>query len=65
MTSTRRTSLFKIKAFTGVTSPVLSVGLMDLSESTLETSAEIKENFRVVGNGTFKPSFGQGRSRGI
>jgi hypothetical protein len=40
--------------------PVLSVGLMDLSASTISAWSEVRENSRVVGNGTFKPSFGEG-----
>jgi hypothetical protein len=61
MTSTRRTNLYRIKALDVVERPVLSVGLVDLSGSTLSTWAEIRENFRVVGNGTFRPSFGEGQ----
>ena len=60
MTSTRRTNLYKITAFQGVQYPVLSVGLTDLAESTVEVFAEIRDHFRIVGNGTFKPSFGEG-----
>ena len=60
MTSTRRTTLFKIRAWTEVKMPVLSVALMDLQMSTLEAHAEIHEDFRIIGNGTFKPSFGEG-----
>ena len=60
MTSTRRTNLFRLTAMDDVDVPLLSVGLMDLSESTVEAYAEIQKGFRVVGNGTFKPSFGEG-----
>jgi hypothetical protein len=60
MTSTRRTNLYKITAYRGVQYPVLSVGLTDLAESTVEVFAEIRDDFRIVGNGTFKPSFGEG-----
>jgi hypothetical protein len=64
MTATRRTNLFRIKALRGVDGPVLSVGLRDLASSTIEASGEIQENFRIIGNGTFKPSFGEGTARG-
>ena len=60
MTSTRRTNLFRIKAVEDVAVPVLSVGLTDLSESTLQGYSEIRNGSRVVGNGTFRPSFGEG-----
>jgi hypothetical protein len=60
MTSTRRTNLFRIKALESVAMPVFSVGLRDLAGSTREAGAEILEDFRVVGNGTFTPSFGEG-----
>jgi hypothetical protein len=60
MTSTRRTNLFRITALDHVDVPVLSVGLFDLSESTLGVFAEVRDGFRVTGNGTFKPSFGEG-----
>src|SRR5271154_4029811 len=60
MTSTRRTNLFRIEAVEEVEVPVLSVGLMDLSGSTVEAFSEIRNGFQVVGNGTFSPSFGEG-----
>jgi len=60
MTSTRRTNLFRIEAVEGIEVPVLSVGLTDLSASTVEAFAEIRDAFQVVGNGTFGPSFGEG-----
>jgi putative alpha-1,2-mannosidase len=60
MTSTRRTNLFRIKALDTADMPVLSVGLMDLSASTISAWSEVRKNFRVVGNGTFRPSFGEG-----
>jgi len=60
MTSTRRTNLYRIKAGRRVNIPALTVGLTDLSGSVSETYAEVQNNFRVVGNGTFKPSFGEG-----
>lgn len=62
MTSTRRTNLFRITAAENIQFPVLSVGLTDLSESTSQVFAEVRDNYRVVGNGTFKPSFGEGIS---
>jgi hypothetical protein len=58
MTSTRRTNLYRIKAISDVAVPALTLGLTDLSGSVSETYAEVKDNFRIVGNGTFKPSFG-------
>jgi len=60
MTATRRTNLFRIRGVEDIEFPVLSVGLDDLSESTVRAYAEIQHGFRVVGNGTFKPSFGEG-----
>lgn len=60
MTSTRRTNLFRIQTVEDVVLPVLSVGLTDLSASTVQAFAEVRDDFRVVGNGTFKPSFGEG-----
>jgi putative alpha-1,2-mannosidase len=60
MTSTRRTNLFRITAVDYTDVPVLSVGLFDLSESTLGVFAEVRSDSRVIGNGTFKPSFGEG-----
>jgi hypothetical protein len=62
MTSTRRTNLFRIEAVEEVEVPILSVGLMDLSGSTVEAFSEIRDGFQVVGNGTFSPSFGEGIS---
>ena len=62
MTSTRRTNLFRITAVEDTAVPVLSVGLVDLSESTSQAFVEIRNDSRVVGNGTFKPSFGEGTS---
>lgn len=62
MTSTRRTNLFRITAVEETAVPVLSVGLTDLSESTSQAFAEIRDHSRVVGNGTFTPSFGEGIS---
>jgi putative alpha-1,2-mannosidase len=61
MTSTRRTNLFRITANDSMLTPILSVGLTDLSRSTIEAYAEVRENYRVVGNGTFRPSFGEGK----
>jgi hypothetical protein len=60
MTSTRRTNLFRINSIEDVALPVLSVGLTDLSATTVQSFAEVRDDFRVVGNGTFKPSFGEG-----
>jgi hypothetical protein len=60
MTSTRQTNLFRIRAIEAVDMPLLSVGLKDLSGSTKEAGADILDDFRVVGNGTFTPSFGEG-----
>jgi len=60
MTSTRRANLFRIEAVEGVAVPVLSVGLTDLAQTTAEAFAEIRDGFQVVGNGTFRPSFGEG-----
>ena len=62
MTSTRRTNLFRIKPVTDIGVPILSIGLMDLSQSTLSSFAQIESNTRVVGGGTFAPSFGVGIS---
>lgn len=62
MTSTRRTNLFRIKANEAIPVPILSVGLTDLSQSTIDAYAEIQDEFRIIGNGTFKPSFGEGIS---
>ena len=62
MTSARRTNLLRIEAVEGVEVPILSVGLMDLSGSTVEAFSEIRDGFQVVGNGTFSPSFGEGIS---
>ena len=63
MTSTRRTNLFRIKAVTDINVPILSIGLMDLSQSTHSSFAQIQSSSRVVGNGTFNPSFGAGISK--
>ena len=60
MTSSRRTNLYRIKALIATDVPALTVGLTDLSGSVTETYVEVKDNFRLVGNGTFKPSFGEG-----
>src|SRR5579862_1449491 len=60
MTSARRTNLFRIKANEAVQLPLLSVGLTDLSKSTIDAYAEVQGGFRIVGNGTFRPSFGEG-----
>lgn len=60
MTSSRRTNLYRIKAMNATDVPALTVGLTDLSGSVTDTYAEVKDNFRIVGNGTFKPSFGEG-----
>lgn len=62
MTSTRRTNLFRITAVEDVDVPVLSIGLIDLQESTSQAFTEIRDNHRVVGNGTFRASFGEGVS---
>lgn len=62
MTSARRTNLYRIKAVDDVANPVLSVGLTDLAGSVSETYAEVRDDFRLLGNGTFKPSFGEGIS---
>jgi hypothetical protein len=60
MTSARRTNLYRIKAARRVNIPALTVGLTDLSGSVSEAYAEVQNNFRIVGSGTFKPSFGEG-----
>ena len=60
MTSTRRTNLFRVIAIYDTDIPLLSIGLNDLSDSMSEVSAEILPGPRVVGSGTYKPSFGQG-----
>jgi len=62
MTSTRRTNLFRITARAGIDVPILSIGLMDLSQSKHSSFAEIQNGSRIVGNGTFDPSFGVGIS---
>jgi len=62
MTSARRTNLYRITAVDNIVNPVLSVGLTDLAGSISEAYAEIRGDFRLVGNGTFKPSFGEGIS---
>jgi hypothetical protein len=62
MTSTRRTNLFRIKAVTDIDVPILSIGLMDLSQSTHSSFAQVQNSSRVIGNGTFNPSFGVGIS---
>ena len=60
MTSTRRTNLFRMKAVTDIDVPILSIGLMDLMQSMNSTFAQIQGSSRVVGNGTFSPSWGIG-----
>jgi len=61
MTASRRTSLFRIVSSNGsVAVPVLRVGLTDLFETAQEASAQVVNGSRVIGNGTFLPSFGQG-----
>lgn len=62
MTSTRRTNLFRITAVTDIDVPLLSIGMMDLSQSTHSSFAQIQNGSRVVGEGTFNPSFGVGIS---
>lgn len=62
MTSTRRTNLFRINAVTDIDVPILSIGMMDLSQSTRSSFAQIQNGSRVVGEGTFEPSFGLGIS---
>ena len=62
MTSARRTNLYRIKAVNDTADPVIFLGLTDLSGSVSDTYADIRGDFRVVGNGTFKPSFGEGIS---
>jgi len=53
--------LFRIRPNDDVLLPILSVGLTDLSKSTLDAYADVQDNYRVVGNGTFRPSFGEGQ----
>jgi hypothetical protein len=60
MTSSRRANLFRITSETDVDVPIFSIGLMDLQQSTHSSFAGIQNNSRVVGNGTFDPSFGSG-----
>jgi hypothetical protein len=60
MTSTRRTNLFRVEAIGEVEVPLLSIGLMDLQQSTIEAFVEVRDGHQVIGNGTFKPSFGEG-----
>src|SRR5947207_14083808 len=63
MTATRRTNLFRFRAVGNATIPILSVGLRDLSRSPIHAFGEIHDDYRVVGNGTFKPSFGEGMAQ--
>src|ERR1700721_4618998 len=60
MTSARRTNLLRIRALRGTEIPIISVKLKDLSDSTLTAYGEIQDGYRVIGNGTFRPSFGDG-----
>ena len=60
MTSTRRTNLFRIRVVDQVDVPLLSVTLTDLAGSTITAMGEVRNYSRVLGSGTFKPSFGEG-----
>jgi Glycosyl hydrolase family 92 N-terminal domain len=62
MTSSRRANLFRITSETNIDVPIFSIGLMDLQQSTHSSFAQIQNTSRVVGNGTFNPSFGSGIS---
>ena len=61
MTASRRANLFRILSVNGtIAMPVLRVGLTDLFGTAQEASAQVINGSRVIGNGTFFPSFGQG-----
>lgn len=60
MTSSRRTNLFRIKAVTDIDVPIISIGLTDLMQSMTSSFAQVQSRSRVIGNGTFSPSWGVG-----